>query len=138
MGLIDEKGLANIRLHDADARTLLSWLPDSSVDRVFVLFPDPWPKKRHHKRRLVSRDTLAALARIMTPGAELRIASDIPDYIRTALFEVRRSGGFEWSAESAKDWRDRPADWPETRYESKARREGRRCSYLSFVRRDPS
>lgn len=134
LGLVEEHSLRNVRLHDADARDLLGWLPDGSVDQVFILFPDPWPKKRHHKRRLISRETLQSLARIMRAGARLRVASDIPDYIRTALIEVRRSGEFDWAAESATDWRERPADWPETRYEAKAIREGRRCSYLTFIR----
>jgi tRNA (guanine-N7-)-methyltransferase len=132
---IEEKGLGNIRIHDGDARELLDWLPDASLDQVFILFPDPWPKTRHHKRRLISPQVLEALARVMKPGAELRIASDIPDYVRATLLEVHRSRCFDWCAEDAFGWRDPPADWPGTRYEAKALREGRRCCYLAFTRR---
>lgn len=131
---IEEAGLDNVRIYDEDARDLLAWLPAASLDRVFVLFPDPWPKKRHHKRRLISAETLDGLARTMRRGAELRIASDIPDYIRTSLLAARAGYAFEWLASSPRDWRKRPAGWPETRYERKARLEGRPCSYLTFVR----
>jgi tRNA (guanine-N7-)-methyltransferase len=132
---IEERGLENVRIHDGDARELLGWLPDASLNRVFILFPDPWPKKRHHKRRLVSLETLGELARVMRPGAQLRIASDIPDYIRTSLAATRRVGAFEWTATGPSDWRERSADWPQTRYERKALREGRTPRYLTFVRR---
>lgn len=132
---VDEAGLDNIRIYDGDARDLLAWLPAASLDRVFVLFPDPWPKKRHHKRRLISVETLDGLARAMRPGAELRIASDIPDYIRTSLLAARAGHTFEWLAGNPGDWRNRPADWPETRYERKALLEGRPCNYLTFARR---
>jgi tRNA (guanine-N7-)-methyltransferase len=132
---IEEASLDNIRIHDGDARALLAWLPDAAIARAYVLFPDPWPKKRHHKRRLISPETLAELARVMKPGAELRIASDIPDYVRTSLLAARQSGAFAWTAEGPSDWRQRPPDWPQTRYERKAVREGRRCSYLTFARR---
>lgn len=135
LGRIDEAGLDNIRIHDEDARDLLAWLPKASLDRVFVLFPDPWPKKRHHKRRLISAETLDGLARAMRQGAELRVASDIPDYIRTSLLAARAANAFAWQAKSPRDWRNRPPGWPETRYEQKATREGRPCSYLTFVRR---
>lgn len=135
LGRVDEAGIENILLYDEDARDLLPWLPDASIDRIFILFPDPWPKKRHHKRRLVSGPTLDQIARILKPGAELRIASDIPDYIRTTLIAVRRSGLLEWRANCASDWRVRPDDWPETRYEQKAHRGGRSATYLTFVRK---
>ena len=133
---IDDAGLDNIRIHDGDARDLLPWLPPGVLDQVFILFPDPWPKKRHHKRRLISQETLAQLARAMRPGAQMRLASDIPDYIRAALIAIGKSGAFDWTARSASDWRMRPAGWTETRYERKALREGRRCCYLTFHRNE--
>lgn len=131
---IDRSALQNVRLHPDDARDLLQWLPDRSLDRVFILFPDPWPKKRHLKRRLVSPHLLAHLQRVMRPGAELRLATDIHSYAHAMLLAVRRSGGFNWQAEAAPDWAVRPDDWPQTRYESKAIREGRRSVYLRFIR----
>ncbi len=132
---IDKAGLRNVRVHDGDARALLDWLGDASLDQVFILFPDPWPKKRHQKRRLISPEMLRTLARVMKKGAELRMASDIPDYVRTVLLAVYRSHLFDWRAEAPGDWRERPAGWPETRYEAKALREGRDCCYLTFTRR---
>lgn len=132
---IDDAGLANVRIHDGDARALLDWLPDASLDQVFILFPDPWPKPRHHKRRLISPDMLASLARVMKCGAPLQIASDIPAYIRTTFLAMFISGEFAWQAEGPDDWRRRPAGRLETRYERKALREGRNCCYLSFTRR---
>ncbi|MGI9384058.1 MAG: tRNA (guanine(46)-N(7))-methyltransferase TrmB [Methyloligellaceae bacterium] len=131
---ITERGLRNVRIFDEEVHALLSWLPECSLGRIFVLFPDPWPKKRHHKRRLLSPPTLDALARLMRPGAELRVATDIGDYARFTLISARRAGHFTWMATRAADWRERPADWPETRYERKAAREGRRACYLRFVR----
>jgi tRNA (guanine-N7-)-methyltransferase len=101
---------------------------------MFILFPDPWPKRRHHKRRLVNPETLDMLARVMRPGAELRIATDIGDYARSMLISMRHHPAFSWLAERPGDWRKRPDDWPETRYEHKAVRDGRRCNYLMFVR----
>lgn len=133
---IEEKGLSNIRLHPDDARNLLRWLPENSIDRAFILFPDPWPKKRHAKRRLISPHLLDLLARVMRPGAELRIGTDIGDYLRTILIAFQGQSRFRWSARTPSDWRHRPADWPPTRYEHKAVREGRRCYYLSFLRTD--
>jgi tRNA (guanine-N7-)-methyltransferase len=120
-------------VHADDARLLLRELPAGCIGRVFALFPDPWPKKRHWKRRLVSETTLELLAHIMRPNAELRLATDVAEYAEWMLLAVRREGSFRWTAEGAADWRERGADWPETRYEAKARRAGRRCSYLRFV-----
>jgi tRNA (guanine-N7-)-methyltransferase len=131
---IDEGGLRNVKLWADDVRPLLRWLPDASIGRAFILFPDPWPKKRHHKRRLFSLDLLAALARVMKPAAELRLATDIGDYARTALMAVAQTPAFRWTAESPRDWRVRGDDWPGTRYEAKAGREGRRCYFFRFVR----
>jgi tRNA (guanine-N7-)-methyltransferase len=132
---VDKKGLSNVRVHHNDARDVLERLDDASLDRVFLLFPDPWHKKRHHKRRFVSNETLDQLARIMKGGAEFRVATDIKNYCRWTLREVRAHGIFEWQAETAADWRVRPDDWPGTRYEAKAGREGRVPVYLTFRRK---
>jgi tRNA (guanine-N7-)-methyltransferase len=134
LGKIESAGLSTIRIHDGDARDVLAWLPARSIARIFVLFPDPWPKKRHQKRRLVSRDSVVQLARVLAPGGELRFATDTGDYAEEALFTILASGAFAWTAECAKDWRLRPFDWPETRYERKALSAGAKPSYLSFRR----
>lgn len=132
---IDDKALRNVLLHPDDARPLLRWLPEASISRAFILFPDPWPKKRHIKRRLVSPHLLGLLARVMRPDGELRIATDIGDYLRTILIAVSAQSSFIWSCCDPDDWRRRPSGWPPTRYEQKAGREGRRCYYLSFIRK---
>jgi tRNA (guanine-N7-)-methyltransferase len=116
---IDEAGLANVRLHHGDARELLARLPDASLDRIFVLFPDPWPKTRHHKRRLVQPETIAEFARALKPGGGLRFASDWADYVDWTLERVLASGLFAWDAARADDWRRPPADHLTTRYEEK-------------------
>jgi tRNA (guanine-N7-)-methyltransferase len=134
LGTIEARGLKTIRIHDGDAREVLAWLPSSSIGRTFVLFPDPWPKKKHLKRRLLGPDTAAELTRVLKPGAELRFASDNPDYASEALRTLLAGGAFDWTAETAEDWRQRPADWPETRYERKALSAGRKPAYLSFRR----
>lgn len=131
---IEEEALGNVRLHVDDARDVLRWLPDHSIARTFILFPDPWPKRRHHKRRLVSPALIAELARVMSPGAELRIGTDIGDYARTVLIALQASPAFTWQASTPGDWRIRPADWPQTRYEAKAYREQRRCYFFRFLR----
>jgi tRNA (guanine-N7-)-methyltransferase len=110
----------NIRLHDGDARDILDVLPDACLARAFILFPDPWPKTRHHKRRFVQTEMLDVLARKMRPGAELRFASDDADYAAWALERAIAHPAFEWAATRASDWKSRPADWPQTRYEAKA------------------
>ncbi|MEM8629992.1 MAG: tRNA (guanine(46)-N(7))-methyltransferase TrmB [Pseudomonadota bacterium] len=133
LGKIREAGLDNIRIHPGDARDLFDVLPDRRAGRVFLLYPDPWPKKRHHRRRFVTQEHLKPLSRVMAPGAELRIATDIPDYVRQALEEVPKAG-FRWTAERAADWQKPWADWTRTRYEAKARREGRVPHYLTFIR----
>src|SRR5680860_228095 len=133
LGEIETKGLESIRVHDGDARDVLAWLPPGSIARAFILFPDPWPKKRQAKRRLVSPELAAALARVIKPGGELRFASDDADYAAQALLAVNGSGAFDWLARKAADWRERPADWPETRYERKAL-SGRKPTYLSWQR----
>jgi tRNA (guanine-N7-)-methyltransferase len=135
LAALDQHGIGNVRIHDADARDLLERLPDASVERLFLLFPDPWPKTRHHKRRFVQPETLAQMARVLADGGILRIASDIPDYVRWTLVHMVRAPDFEWLAEGPRDWHERPADWPGTRYEAKAIREGRQPAYLAFRRR---
>jgi tRNA (guanine-N7-)-methyltransferase len=134
LGKIESAGLSTIRIHDGDARDVLAWLPARSIACIFVLFPDPWPKKRHQKRRLVSRDSVVQLARVLAPGGELRFATDSGDCAGEALLTILASGAFAWTAECAKDWRLRPFDWPETRYERKALSAGAKPSYLSFRR----
>ena len=131
---VETGGLGNVRLHADDARPLLRWLPPGSLGRCFILFPDPWPKRRHVKRRLVSPSTLALVARALRPGGELRIATDIGDYARTAMLAVAATPQLRWTATRAADWRERPADWPQTRYEAKAIREGRPRYFLRFLR----
>jgi tRNA (guanine-N7-)-methyltransferase len=134
LGAIEDRGIETIRVHDGDARDVLAWLPAGSINRLLVLFPDPWPKKRQQKRRLVAPETIAAFARVLTPGGELRFASDDADYAAHTLLATNRSGAFAWLAERAADWRERPADWPETRYERKALSEGRKPVYLRWRR----
>lgn len=131
----DDAPLDNIRVFPDDARTVLDRLPDRSLGRAFILFPDPWPKARHNRRRFVAPPQLDALARVMAPGAELRLATDHMDYLRWMLFHCLRHDAFEWLARSPADWRERPADWPPTRYEEKALQQGTACVYLRFRRR---
>ncbi|RAK59513.1 tRNA (guanosine(46)-N7)-methyltransferase TrmB [Phenylobacterium hankyongense] len=130
---LDEQGLTNVRVHDGDARDLLARLPDASLDRVFVLFPDPWPKARHHKRRLLQADTAAELARVLKPAGRLRFASDWADYVDWTLERVSANPAFRWTAERADDWRTPPADHLTTRYEEKRLGD---CApvFLDFVR----
>jgi tRNA (guanine-N7-)-methyltransferase len=128
---IRDAGVDNLRVHPGDARDLFDVLPEASLSRVFLLYPDPWPKKRHHRRRFVTQEHLEPLARVMTPGAILRVATDIPDYVRQTLQEVPKAG-FDWLAERPRDWREPWGDWLSTRYEQKALREGRVPHYLAF------
>jgi tRNA (guanine-N7-)-methyltransferase len=130
-----EAGTGNVRLYADDVRHLLPALPAASLARIFVLFPDPWPKRRHHRRRIVNPRTLAEFARLLADGGELRLASDHMEYVRWMLFHTRAQGDFEWLARRAADWRTRPDDWPQTRYERKAARGGARSVYLRFRRR---
>lgn len=132
---VAEVDLENVRIYQGDAQDLLDVLPDNSVARAFILFPDPWPKLRHHKRRIVRRAVLDRLASLMTDGAELRLATDHPDYLPWILERVTGHPAFEWLARGPADWRQRPADWPATRYEMKAIEEGRTPCYLRFRRR---
>lgn len=124
----------NLRLYDDDATQLLDWLPDASLAGIDLLYPDPWPKKRHWKRRFVSAVNLDRFARVMRPGAEFRFASDIDSYVNWTLRACHAHADFEWLASSAGDWRSPYPGWPGTRYEAKAVREGRVPAYLTFRR----
>jgi len=134
LSAIEAANLSNVRIHADDARPLLRWLPAASIARTFILFPDPWPKKRHHKRRLVSQASLAELARVMRPGGELRIATDVADYAGAILLAVEQQQSFRPTPAGPGVWQERGSDWPPTRYEQKALLEGRRCSYFRFQR----
>jgi tRNA (guanine-N7-)-methyltransferase len=134
LAVIDREGLCNIRIWDADAAELIGLLPPGSINGIDLLYPDPWPKRRHRKRRFVSDDSLATLARVMAPGALLRFATDIDDYAGWALARALRSRAFAWTAERPDDWRQPWPGWPGTRYEAKAAKEGRRPAYLTFQR----
>ncbi|MEM1375652.1 MAG: tRNA (guanine(46)-N(7))-methyltransferase TrmB [Pseudomonadota bacterium] len=133
LGKIRREGLSNIWIHPGDARDLFDVLPDGAVSKAFLLYPDPWPKARHHRRRFVTSEHLGPLHRCLAPGAEFRVATDIPDYVRQTLEEVPPAG-FHWLAERAAHWREPWADWTRTRYEAKALREGRAPHYLTFAR----
>lgn len=135
IGTMEANSLKNIRIHADDARRLIEALPDQSVGRCFILFPDPWPKRRHRRRRIVAPETLSELARILTDGARLRLASDHREYIRWMLFHTLRQGSFEWLAREPADWRTRPSDGIPTRYEEKAAERGESSIYLEFSRR---
>lgn len=121
-----------LRVAVDDARLLLEALPDGSLERLFVLFPDPWPKKRHAKRRIVNPDTVRQFERVLRPGGELRLASDDPAYVRAMLVAIRPARDLVWLSEGPRDWRERPDDWPPTRYEEKAVAAGRRPYFLRF------
>ena len=116
---LDERSLANVRIHPDDARELLSRLPDAGLARVFILFPDPWPKARHHKRRLIQPEVADELARVLQTGGRLRFATDWADYAEQALAALTRAPSFRWTAERADDWRRPPSDHVPTRYQSK-------------------
>ena len=131
LGKIRKAGVKNIAVHPGDARDLFDVVPDGTFSKVFLNYPDPWPKKRHHRRRFVTPEHLLPLRRAMKDGAELRVATDIPDYVRQTLEQVPRHG-FSWLAEQASDWREPWGDWLSTRYEQKALREGRVPHYLTF------
>lgn len=134
LSAIEAENLPNIRVHMGDVRDVLRQLAPGSLDRAFVLFPDPWPKRKHRKRRLVNASLLDLLARALKADAELRIATDIGDYARTMLEAFSREPRFLWQAAGPADWRLQPADWVETKYESKAVEAGRRRYYFRFLR----
>ena len=131
----DEAGLLNVRVRAGDARALIEATPTASLSRIFILYPDPWPKRRQHKRRLMDEETIAELARVARPGAELRFATDIDDYAGWTLHRFLASPDFRWDARRADDWRIPWEGWTPTRYEAKARAAGRSSAYLTFIRR---
>ncbi len=131
---LDAARAGRVRVWQDDARLLLERLPERSLSRVFVLFPDPWPKTRHHKRRIICPAVLGHLARTMRADAELRIATDDRGYLIWILEHLQRCADFAWTARAPADWRDRPDDWPATRYERKAVAAGRHCIYLRYRR----
>ena len=126
--------LQNVRLYRDDARLLVARLPSDTIGRAFILFPDPWPKKRHHKRRIISKEFLGLLARVLHDEAELRIATDDPIYLEWILWHLQHHPDFEWQASEQNDWRSAPHDWPVTRYEKKAIAAGRKCIFLTYRR----
>ena len=130
LGKIRAAGVTNVSVHPGDARDLMDVLPDASISRAFLNYPDPWPKARHHRRRFVTPEHLVPLARVMKPGAEFRVATDIPDYMRQTLEEVPPAG-FDLVEDTPVAW----DDWISTRYEQKALREGRVPHYATFWRR---
>jgi tRNA (guanine-N7-)-methyltransferase len=134
LSTISNENLQNVRICDDDARPLLDAMPENSVDRAFVLFSDPWPKRRHHKRRFIVRENLDRLARILKEGAELRFASDHMGFVSWSLQALLDHPSFAWSARRASDWRVPPADWQPTRYEEKSLARGERPVYLLFNR----
>ena len=134
LSAIDEAGLDNIRLFDEDAARLLDWLPGGQFARVDLLYPDPWPKRRHWKRRFVSPENLERIVRLLEPGGEFRFASDIDHYVNWTLLHCKAHPQLQWTAQKACDWHMPWQGWPGTRYEAKAIREGRRPAYLIFRR----
>lgn len=134
LAAIEKAKLDNVRLHFGDAIELLDWLPKNSLSRIDLLYPDPWPKRRHWKRRFVTDVCVNQFAELLQPGGSFRFASDIESYVEWTLVRVARSGSFLWTAERADDWRLPWNGFPGTRYEAKARRAGRRPAYLTFQR----
>ncbi|SLN64654.1 tRNA (guanine-N(7)-)-methyltransferase [Pseudoruegeria aquimaris] len=134
LGKIRKAEVENVKVHPGDVRDMFDVLPDASISRAFLLYPDPWPKKRHHRRRFVTPEHLDPLSRVLKPGAIFRVATDIPDYVRQTLEQVATRPDFEWLAEGPEDWRKPWGDWISTRYEQKALREGRTPHYLTFRR----
>lgn len=132
LAVVEAEGLKNIRVHDDDATQLLDWLPERSIDQIELLYPDPWPKKKHWKRRFVSQVNLERFHRVLKPGGLFCFASDIDTYVNWTLQHCRQHGGFEWTASNASDWLTPFLEWPGTRYEAKAKREGRASAYLTF------
>ncbi len=132
---LSQEKLQNLRVYDDDATRLLDWLPAGTIAGIDLLYPDPWPKKRHWKRRFVNAANLDRFARVLKPGGIFRFASDIDSYVNWTLLHCRDHEAFDWTAQSADDWRRPYPGWPGTRYEAKALREGRTPAYLTFLRR---
>mgnify|MGYP005987028689 CR=1 FL=1 len=133
LGKIRKANVSNLKVHPGDVRDLFDVLPDACIAKVFLNYPDPWPKSRHHRRRFVTQEHLVPLARVMKPGGEFRVATDIPDYVRQTVEEVPRAG-FDLLNPDPADWGTPWDDWVSTRYEQKALREGRDPHYLTFRR----
>jgi tRNA (guanine-N7-)-methyltransferase len=129
---VEELELLNVRVYDDDATQVLDWLPESSIDHIDLLYPDPWPKRKHWKRRFVSQVNLERFHRVLKPGGLFCFASDIDTYVNWTLQHCRDHGGFDWQAAQSSDWLTPFDGWPGTRYENKARREGRSSAYLTF------
>ncbi len=134
MQTLESEPRPNLRVYDDDATQLLDWLPANSIAEIDLLYPDPWPKKKHWKRRFVSQVNLDRFARVLQPAGTFRFASDIAHYINWTLLHIRAHSEFEWVVERADDWRQPYPGWQSTRYEAKALREGRTPAYLSFRR----
>jgi tRNA (guanine-N7-)-methyltransferase len=134
LGHVREQGLDNVRLHMGDALDVIERLPDASLSRAYLLHPDPWPKARHAKRRFMNDGPIATIAAKLKPGGEFRFGTDHPVYCRWAMMVMRRAAGFEWLVEGPDDFLVRPHDWPETRYEAKARRFGHEVWYFRYRR----
>ncbi len=132
LAAIEGAGLQNIRLHFDDAASLIAWLPDAALARIDLIHPDPWPKRRHWKRRFVQDATIAQFARILQRGGELRFVTDVADYAAWTLQRFLRSAAFEWTAQRADDWRKAWSDFTPTRYHAKAAREQRTPCFLIF------
>lgn len=126
--------LPNVRIHHGDALDVLDRLEPASIDRLFLLHPDPWPKARHAKRRFMNPGPITAIARVLKPGGEFRFGTDHPIYCRWALMQMQRRSDFAWIGDTAADFLNRPADWPQTRYESKARTRGDAVWYFRWRR----
>jgi tRNA (guanine-N7-)-methyltransferase len=135
LALIEAGQLRNVRLYNGDARAAIGALPGEALDGVYLLYPDPWPKRRHHRRRFLSGEMLARLARVMRPGAELRFATDIDGNAGWSLARVLRSPDFVWTPAGSRDWQTPWDGWTGTRYEAKALRGGRKSAYLTFRRK---
>ena len=131
---VRDEELENVRVHMGDALEVLARLPDASLDRLYLLHPDPWPKARHAKRRMMNHGPLDMIAAKLKPGAEFRLGTDDPTYCRWSMMVMDQRRDFAWQAQQARDFLERPADWPETRYERKARRKGHEVWYFRYTR----
>ena len=134
LGHVRDRGLTNVRFHMGDALDVLNRLPDASLERVYLLHPDPWPKARHAKRRFMNTGPIDLVARKLKPGGEFRFGTDHPVYVAHAMMIMNRREDFAWRVQNAEDFLTRPDDWPETRYERKARRLGHEVWYFRYIR----
>lgn len=131
---MDTDNIKNIKVHNDDARTILDHLPTASIDKMFLLYPDPWHKSKHHKRRFICPENLTQIARVLKKEAIFFVASDIPDYVSWTLRHLQIDDNFEWLAKHDQDWLSPPSDWVATRYERKAKMAGRKSAYMFFRR----